>query len=131
MRHQTTLTSAAQGHEVIRKLWAWARPRLEDGKRLTVEFEEERRNLAQNKLLHALIQDIASRREWAGRKQDAEVWKRLLVAAWMRARGQQVMLLPALDGHGVDAVFQRTSELSKAECADLIDWITAWDATED
>ena len=128
MKHSATLTSAAQGHTVIQRLWEWAKPRLQDGKPLVLSIEEQRRSLPQNKLLHARIGDIASRREWAGRKQDAVVWKRLLVAAWMRARGQQVMLLPALDGAGVDIVFQPTHRLSKAECADLLDWIDAWDA---
>ena len=124
-----TLHSPQQGHELILKLWNWAKPRLADGKRLTLHIEEEKRNNEQNKLLHALIQDIASRREHAGRKWDAETWKRLLVAAWCRARGEHVAIVPALDGHGVDVVFRRTSKLTKAECAELIDYITAWDAT--
>ena len=84
--------------------------------------------LAVNPLLHATLQDISDRREWAGRKWEPEVWKRLLTAAWMRARGEQVMCVPALDGHGVDVVFQRTSKLSKAQMAELIDFIQAWDA---
>ena len=40
----------------------------------------------------------------------------------------QVLVVPALDGHGFDVVFERTSRLSKAEMADLIDFIQAWDA---
>lgn len=124
-----TLYSAEQGHEALRQVWAWAKPRLMDGKRLGLSLAEETRSSAQNRLLHAMLQDIASRREWAGRRWDAEVWKRLLVAAWCRANGEQVMMLPALDGHGVDAVFRRTSEMTKAEVAELIDWIEAWDKT--
>ncbi|MDE1918963.1 MAG: recombination protein NinB, partial [Sphingomonadales bacterium] len=52
--------------------------------------------------------------------------KRLLVAAWCRARREQVELLPALDGHGVDIVFRRTSQLTRGECAELCDFIQAW-----
>ena len=52
--------------------------------------------------------------------------KRLLVAAWLRARGESVEILPALDGHGIDVVFRRTSSLTKAECGELIDFIEAW-----
>jgi hypothetical protein len=37
-----------------------------------------------------------------------------------------VEFLPALDGHGVDVVFRHTSELTKAECAELITYIQAW-----
>lgn len=124
-----TMHNAQQGHELLLKLWNWAKPRLLAGEKLTVSIAEETRNDAQNKLLHALIQDIAGRREHAGRRWDAETWKRLLVAAWCRARGEHVAIVPALDGHGVDVVFRRTSKLTKAECAELIEYITAWDAT--
>jgi len=56
------------------------------------------------------------------------VWKRLLTAAWCRATGEPVELLPALDGNGVDIVFKKTSQLSRKECADLIEFIFAWSA---
>ena len=47
-------------------------------------------------------------------------------AAWLRARGESVEILPALDGHGVDVVFRHTSELTVAECVELSDFILAW-----
>lgn len=128
MRHSATLSNAQHGHEMLRRAWEWAKPRLIAGHRIVLSLEEETRSGPQNRLLHAKLGDIAKRREWAGKKWDLEVWKRLLVAAWLRASGKSVMLLPALDGMGVDAVFQPTHKLSKAECADLIDWIDAWDA---
>jgi hypothetical protein len=37
-------------------------------------------------------------------------------------------MLPALDGHGVDIVFRRTSQLTKAECAELSEFVMAWAA---
>jgi hypothetical protein len=79
-------------------------------------------------LLHALLTDISKRHEWAGQKRDAETWKRLFVAAWCRARGEQIEMPPALDGHGVDIVFRRTSKMSKAEVSELLDYVQAWDA---
>jgi hypothetical protein len=93
-----------------------------------VTISEPTRNGEQNALLHALIGEIAAHMEWAGKKRDAEVWKRLLVAAWCRMRGESMEILPALDGHGVDIVPARTSGLSKSECADLITYIQAWQA---
>lgn len=87
------------------------------------------RNSAQNALLHALLTEIAKELPWAGRKRDAETWKRLLTASWLRARGESIEVLPALDGHGIDVVFRRTSDLTKGECAELVDFIYAW-ATE-
>jgi hypothetical protein len=119
-----------QGLLVARELWKWAKVQLHNGKKISIKAGEEKRNLEQNALLHATIQDIAERREWAGRSWDAETWKRLLVAAWTRAQGEQIMLVPALDGQGVDIVFRRTSTLTKTECADLITFIQAWDATQ-
>ncbi len=94
----------------------------------SVTVAEPSRNGEQNALLHALIGEIATTQEWAGKKRDAEVWKRLLVAAWCRMRGESMEILPALDGHGVDIVPARTSGLSKSECADLITYIQAWQA---
>lgn len=96
-----------------------------------VTVSEPRRNLEQNAALHALISEIAERREWAGQSWDVETWKRLLVSAWARATGQRVQIVPALDGFGVDMVPIRTSALSKRECSELIDFIAAWDASHD
>ena len=47
----------------------------------------------------------------------------------MRATGRQVSLYPAVDGQGFDALYARTSKLSKSECSELIEYIQAW-ATE-
>lgn len=123
-----TLYSPKQGHEVLARIWAWAKPRLQDGQRLRLSVGEEKRSSPQNAKLHALIGEIAKQREWAGQRWDAEVWKRLLTAAWMRANGERVMVVPSLDGAGVDVVFRRTSDLSKGECSSLLEFVMAWAA---
>ena len=121
------LYNAQQGHQAIQQAWAHAKGWLgAGGARLVLEIKPETRSDKQNRLLHAMLGDIAAQVEWAGAKRDAEVWKRLLVAAWCRARREQVELLPALDGHGVDIVFRRTSQLTRGECAELCDFIGAW-----
>lgn len=130
MTHTTTLTEPTAARQTLGRLWTWLKPRLLAGHRITLSVEEERRSSEQNRLLHALLQDIAQRREWAGRKWDAEVWKRLLVAAWTRARGEQSLIVPALDGHGVDVVFRRTSRMTRPELSELIDFVQAWDSTQ-
>lgn len=84
------------------------------------------RSLAQNAKLHALLSYIASILEWAGSKRDVETWKRLLTAAWLRARNEPIEMLPSLDGHGVDIVFRRTSELTVNEMIELIEYIQSW-----
>lgn len=121
------LYNAQQGHDAIQQAWVHAKGwLLAGGHRLVLEIKPETRSDKQNRLLHAMLGDIAAQVEWAGAKRDAEVWKRLLVAAWCRARREQVELLPALDGHGVDIVFRRTSQLTRGECAELCDFIGAW-----
>lgn len=95
-----------------------------------VTISEPRRTLAENALLHALISELARKLEWAGKRRDAETWKRLLVAAWYRAEGKALEILPALDGHGVDIVPVRTSRLSKRDCADLIEFVQWWGAEQ-
>lgn len=92
-----------------------------------VTFSEPTRNSAINAALHAKLGEIAERREWAGRRWDIETWKRLLVAAWTRANGEPVVMLPALDGQGVDIVFRRTSLMTQAEVRDLLAFVEAWD----
>lgn len=128
MTHTAILHNAAQGHTALAQLWAWCKPRLVAGHKLTLTVAEATRSTDQNALLHATITDIAKRREWCGKLWPMEVWKRLLVAAWCRANGESVEVVPALDGHGVDIVYRRTSKLTKAECASLIEFIHAWDA---
>lgn len=123
-----SLWEPVQAHKALMYAWTHAKAWLMSGHRLVLEVRPEKRSNPQNRLLHALIADIAAQVEWAGAKRDAEVWKRLLTAAWSRVHGQHVEVLPALDGHGVDLVPARTSKLSKAECADLCEFITAWGA---
>lgn len=91
-----------------------------------VEIKPKTRTLEQNALLHALLQRITNSVEWSGKKRDIDTWKRLLTAAWLRARGEPIELLPALDGHGVDIVFRRTSNLTVNEMIELVDFIQAW-----
>lgn len=128
MHFYALLRDAQTGHGAVMQLWSQAKPWLLAGHRLEIEAKPERRNSEQNALLHALLTKISKSTEWAGKKRDVETWKRLLTAAWLRARGESIEVLPALDGHGVDVVFRRTSSLTVKECAELIDYITAWAA---
>ena len=98
---------------------------------LEVSVRPLTRSDEENRMLHALIADIARQKDWAGAKRDPETWKRLLVAAWCRTRGDSVEILPALDGHGIDMVPARTSKLTRGECADLIEFVQAWCAMND
>lgn len=97
-----------------------------DGHKVTIQ--PKGRSLDANALLHSVISEIAEKIEWAGKKRSAEVWKRLLVAAWCRTKGEPIEILPAIDGNGIDIVPARTSKLSKKDCSDLIEYIYAYGA---
>lgn len=119
-----------QGHQVVQTIWRAAKAHLSAGRRMVLTLADEKRSDAENRLLHLMLSHISKTQEWAGKKRDVETWKRLLVAAWCRAIGEQIELLPALDGHGVDIVFRRTSQLTRKECAELISFIDAWAAEQ-
>ena len=125
-RIRITLHTAKQGHAAMRALWGQIKLRLMAGRSLCIEVCDEKRSDAQNRLLHARISDIAKHIEWAGKRRDVDTWKRLLTAAWLRARGESIEILPAIDGHGVDVVFRRTSNLTRAESAELADYVMAY-----
>jgi len=123
------LQSPQQSHKDIKEVvWPLAKANLIAGRKMVLELRQETRSLAENALLHALLMQISAQIEWAGQKQTPEVWKRLFTAAWLRARGEQIETLPALDGQGVDVVFRHTSKLTRAECAELIEFIQCWAA---
>jgi len=121
-----TLYNPQQAKAVIDALWQDAKARLLAGHRLTIELKQATRSSEANARLHATITDVARQLDWAGQRRDVEVWKRLLTAAWLRARGEHVEVLPSLDNRGVDVVFRRTSTLTGAECAELCEFIYAW-----
>lgn len=123
-----SLWEPVQAHKAIMTAWHHAKGWLMAGHRLVLEVRPEKRSDAQNRLLHACLSEISKQVEWAGAKRGVDTWKRLLTAAWLRARGEPIEMLPALDGKGVDIVFRKTSQLSKAECAELSEFVMAWAA---
>lgn len=127
MRQVVRLYSPVQARAVMAEtVWPSIKALLVDGKKLICEVRTETRSLKENAMLHALLTQISRKAEWAGKKHEVETWKRLLTAAWCRARGECVEVLPALDGHGVDIVFRKTSQLTRSECSELIEFVQAW-----
>ena len=94
-----------------------------------VRISEPTRSLEQNAKLHALLSEVAQSEKWAGKHRDIDTWKRLLTCAWMRARGDSAEIIPAVDGHGFDVLYRRTSTLSVKEMIEFIDYIESWVAT--
>jgi hypothetical protein len=129
VRYYAFLKGVEDGHKAILKAWETVKPWLSDGREFELVISIATRSSEQNAKLHAELSEIAHSVEWAGKRRDVETWKRLLTAAWLRAKGEPIEMLPSLDGHGVDIVFRRTSQLTKSECADLIEYVMAWKAT--
>ena len=123
------LWQPVQAHQAIATAWAeCVKPMLLAGHRLVLEVKPEKRSIPQNARLHAMLTELAAQCDWHGQKLPMEVWKRLCMAAWMREERQSPQLVPALDGHGVDIIYERTSRLSKDECGRLMEWIEAFAA---
>lgn len=99
----------------------WAR-HAKDGMR--IEFKAAKRSLEQNDLFWAVLTDVATQMKPRGRDYTTEEWKLLFMHAW----GREVRFIPALDGKSVVPVGQSSSDLSKDEMTDLIEWIFAWGA---
>jgi hypothetical protein len=118
-----------QGHKaMVDDVWPWCKAMLMAERKVQLVAKPAKRTQEHSARLHAMLGWISKHIEWAGAKRDIDTWKRLLTAAWCRARGEHVAYLPALDGHGIDIVFRRTSEMTGAEMAELIEFIFSWAA---
>ena len=123
------LYQPTQAHAALMTAWAECiKPMLTAGNRMVLEVKPQNRSSPQNARLHAMLSELALNVDWCGKKLPMEVWKRLCMAAWMREERQSPQLVPALDGNGVDIIYERTSRLTKDECGRLMEWITAFAA---
>lgn len=91
-----------------------------------VEVKEATRTSKQNALLHVLLTDISKQCDINGQKFSVEIWKRLCVASWLREHNEKPLLIPSLDGTGVDIIYEKTSKLSVSKVRDLIEWCYAF-----
>ena len=96
------------------------------GQELVIRKEQDKRSIEQNARLHAMLTDISRQVEHYGQRLNVTIWKRLTTAAWLREINHQPQMIPAIDGHGVDVIFERTSKLSMKQMACLIEWVQAY-----
>ena len=89
-----------------------------------VEFKTSKRTHPQNDRMWAMLTDIASQKEHAGRKYTPDQWKCL----FMHACGREVQFIPALDNSTFIPWGQRSSDLTKQEMTDLIEFMFKWGA---
>lgn len=89
-----------------------------------VEFKQAKRTIPQNDRMWAMLTDVATQVDHAGRRYTPDQWKVL----FMHACGREVQFLPALDGSTFIPWGQSSSDLSKGEMTELIEFIFAWGA---
>lgn len=130
-RITVALWNPQQGYQQLLQAWRWAKAMLIAGHRLVLELRPETRSDAQNRLLHARLTDVSKQCQWAGAKRSKDTWRRLFMSSWLRVQGDHVEVLPALDGHGVDIVYASTTKLSRAQSADLSEYVMAWGSDQE
>ena len=87
------------------------------------EIKEVTRNLDQNAAAHAALTDIAKQVTWHGKRFNVLTWKRLTQASYLREIGEQVELIPALDGNGFDVIYEKSSQWGVRKFSGWLDWI--------
>ena len=88
-----------------------------------VEFKASKRSLPQNDRFWAMLTDISQQREHYGRKYKPDVWKAIMMQAWGKEHPQYV---PGIDENDVVVLGYSSSDLSKEEMSDLMEFMSAW-----
>ncbi len=90
-----------------------------------VTFKGPTRTLPQNDRMWAMLTDIVKqKKEIDGRTFATEEWK----AIFMEALGHEQRFLPSLDGKRFVPLGQSSSDLTKEDMSDLIEYLFAWGA---
>jgi len=97
-------------------------------KKYIVTITEETRTLEQNSKLHAMLGDIAKQVIYKGMKFNITIWKRLLTAAFLREKKRSPILIPAIDGEGIDIIYEETSKMPVGLMAEFIEYVYCYGA---
>ena len=91
-----------------------------------VTIQEPKRSLPQNSRLWAMLSDVAEQVPYHGLKLSPDDFKLIFLDALKR----EVRMVPNLDGNGFVSLGRSSSDLSKAEMADLLTIIEAFGASK-
>ncbi len=116
-RYVFTLWSKADRERAVRVIAA-----APTGSR--IEVKAAKRTIPQNDRMWTLLSKIAMRATLHGAKRTPNEWK----AVFMTACGHEMRFLPTLDGKSFFPLGHRSSDLSKGEMSDLMEFISAWAA---
>lgn len=84
---------------------------------MRIEFKEVKRTLPQNDRMWAMLTDLSQQAMLGGKRFTPDQWK----VIFLHALGQEIQLLPSLDGHGFVPWGQSSSDLTKDEMTGLIE----------
>jgi len=84
---------------------------------MRIEFKETKRTMPQNDRMWAMLTDLSQQAMLGGKKFTPDQWK----VIFLHALGQEIQLLPSLDGHGFVPWGQSSSDLTKDEMTGLIE----------
>jgi hypothetical protein len=116
-RAELVLSNDATRQRAVK--WAMIAP---PGTRLT--FTEPKRTLPQNDRMWACLTEIARQLPWHGVKLSPDDWKLIFLSALK----QEMRLVPNLDGTGFVQLGRSSSDLSRAEFAELLALVDAFAA---
>ncbi len=88
---------------------------------MVLELRAEKRSDAQNRVLWSRLTDVSEQVEWYGKKLTQTDWKHIFSASLTK-----LDVVPNLDGTGFVALGLSTSNMTKAELADLNTLIMAF-----
>lgn len=91
-----------------------------------LEMRPPKRSLPQNSRLWAALTDVATQKEWAGKRRTTGEWKDIFSAA-LRSANNGLEVVPGLEG-GFVLLGMHTSDLSREEMSDLLELISEWGA---
>lgn len=124
------LTDESQAKALMTGLWPKVLKALQT-KQLTLEIKAANKSREQEKLYHAMIEEIAKQASHLGAKWDAEDWKRLLVDQFikdMNGLGAS-KIIPSLDGTGIVQLGFQTRKFTKEQATEFVEFLLAWGAT--
>jgi hypothetical protein len=117
------LYNLQQAHQALTaQLWPAVKSLLLAGHRLTLELRTQTRTNPQNRLMWAMLGDVARQVDWHGQQLDSEDWKHIFSASLNNQRA-----VPGLSG-GFVVLATKTSRMTKQEMSDLIELMHAFGA---
>ena len=85
------------------------------------------RSTSQNRMYHALLDQISAQAMHLGSTWDAEAWKRLLTHKWAKDTGRATgMIVQSLDGGDIVQLGIQTRKFSKEDASEFTEFLLAW-----